>query len=312
MMYAKLLKDSDRVDEATALLDSIISECRAKLETSPGDVAAAAEMAEALLTQGQAEQVRTDLTAFVDGSSDSRVPSDPGLAALYGRASIDVYDELTGHRDDPRRIESSAEQMAASDVDAETLLDLLADAAVSPATTMQAINRIARLSLSSHPAAAQAEEMVRNLRLDGQQSSQVLNLLGMHAIEMKRFDKAQAYLTQANHQTRSKDPMIVNNLAIAIIRSGGDSKQRALDLANTTLTLLPDHPDALSTRGEIYVAMEEWDHAIADLTQALKLRSNSFVVHRLLEKAYNGQSDFPMAAKHGERAVELQATPEPR
>jgi exosortase len=309
MMYARLLKNSDRVDEATALLESILSESRAKLDANPGDVVAASDMAEALLAQGRAEQVRTDLAAFVDSASDSRVPSDPGLAALYGRACINIYDELTGYRDDPRRISSSAEQLAVSNADAETLLNLLADAIVSPATAMPAINRTARLSLSAHPAAVQAEEMVRNLRLDGHQSSQVLNLLGMHAIEMRRFDKAQAYLAQANIQTRSQDPMIVNNLALAIIRGGGDSKERALDLANTTLTLLPDHPDALSTRGEIYVAMEQWGEAIADLTQALKLRGNSFLVHRLLEKAYNGQSDFPMAAKHGERAVELELTP---
>ena len=308
MMYAGLLKNSDRVDEATALLESIISESHAKLEENPGDMVAAAKMAEALLAQGRAEQVRTDLATFVDSASDSRVPSDPGLAALYGRACINIYDELTGYRDDPRRISSSAEQPAVSNVDAETLLNLLADALVSPVTKLQAINRTARLSLSAHPAAVQAEEMVRNLRLDGHQSSQVLNLLGMHAIEMKRFDKAHAYLSQANYQTRSKDPMIVNNLAISIIRGGGDSKERALDLANTTLTLLPDHPDALSTRGEVYVAMEQWDNAIADLTQALKLRGNSFVVHRLLERAYNGQSDFAMAAKHGERAVELELT----
>jgi exosortase len=309
MMYARLLKNSDRVDEATALLESILSESQAKLENSAGDMVAAAEKAEALLALGRAEQVRTDLATFVDTASDARVPSDPGLAALYGRASIDIYNKLTGYHDDPRRISSSAEQLAISSVDAETLLNLLADALVSPATTMQAINRTARLSLSAHPAADQAEEMVRNLRLDGHQGPQVLNLLGMHAIEMRRFDKAQAYLAQANNQTRSQDPMIVNNLAIAIIRGGGDSKERALDLANTTLTLLPDHPDALSTRGEVYVAMEQWDKAIVDLTQALKLRGNSVVVHRLLEKAYNGQSDFPMAAKHGERAVELELTP---
>jgi len=307
VMYARLLKQSDKADEATALLETVVSESREKLEANSGDATAAADMAEAFLAQGLADDVRTHLSAFVADAAGARVPSDPGLAALYGRACIDSYDKLTGYRDDPRKIEVTAEKLAASNVDAGTLINLLADALASPATTKLAVNRIARLSLSTHPAAAQAEEMVRNLRLEGSQGSQVLNLLGMHALEMKRFDKAQMYLAQADNQTRNQEPMILNNLAIAIIRGGGDSKERALELANRTLTILPDHPDAITTRGEIYVAMERWDDAIADLTQALNLRRNSFLVHRLLEKAYTGLSDFEMAAKHCERAVELES-----
>lgn len=307
LMYAGLLKQSDKSDEATALLDTVVSESREKLAANPDDTTAAATMAEAFLAQGRADDVRKHLAAFAVDAAGGRVPSDPGLAALYGRSCIDSYDKLTEYRDDPRKIDVAAEQFAASKADAETLINLLADALVSPATSALAVNRIARLSLSAHPAAAKAEELVRNLRLEGSQGSRVLNLLGMHALEMKRFDKAQVYLSQANNQTRNQDPMILNNLAIAIIRGGGDSQDRALELANRTLTILPDHPDAIATRGEIYVAMERWDDAIADLTQALELRGNSSLVHRLLEKAYTGLSDLEMAAKHGERAAELES-----
>lgn len=307
LMYAGLLKQSDKTDEATALLETVVSESREKLEANPADTTAAATMAEAFLAQGRAEDVRKHLAAFAVDAAGGRVPSDPGLAALYGRSCIDSYDKLTGYREDPRKIDVAAEELAVSKADSETLITLLADALVSPATTALAVNRVARLSLSAHPAAAKAEELVRNLRLEGTQGSQVLNLLGMHALEMKRFDKAQGYLSQANNQTRNQDPMILNNLAIAIIRGGGDSKERALELANRTLAILPDHPDAITTRAEIYVAMERWDDAIADLIQALKLRSDSSLVHRLLEKAYTGLSDLEMAAKHGERAAELES-----
>lgn len=307
MMYSKILMQSGKSDEGSALLESVISESREKLIANPKDTIAAAAIAEALLAQGLADDVRTHLAAFTVDPADDRVPSDPGLAALFCRACIVSYDALTGYRDDPREIDVAAEELSASKADAETLINLLADALKSPATSILAVNRIARLSLSAHPAAPKAEDLVRNLRLEGSQGSQVLNLLGMHALEMKRFDKAQAYLSQANNQTRNQDPMILNNLAIAIVRGGGDSKERALELANRTLDILPDHPDAIATRGEIYVAMERWEDAIADLTQALKLRSNSSLVHRLLEKAYTGLPDLEMAAKHGERAVELES-----
>jgi uncharacterized protein HemY len=80
-----------------------------------------------------------------------------------------------------------------------------------------------------------------------------------------------------------------------------------LQLANETLILLPDHPDALSTRGEVFVAMERWPDAIADLTQSLHHRAKSAELHRLLEKAYLGISDTQMANDHRKRAEELEA-----
>ena len=120
----------------------------------------------------------------------------------------------------------------------------------------------------------------------------MLTALGIHAFVMQRFDKARMYLEKANSQTRGRDPMMLNNLAVAIIGSGR-SKDQALQLANKTLALLPDHSDALATRGEIYIVMERWSDAIADLKESASLRNNNAAVHRLLERAYTGLPDFP-------------------
>lgn len=103
--------------------------------------------------------------------------------------------------------------------------------------------------------------------------------------------------------------MILNNLALAILRdtvAEGDKFDRALQLANQTLVILPDHPDVLSTRGEIYVAMKSWQDAVADLTESLKFRKNSAELHRLLETAYTGLPDPQMAEEHRQRAIELE------
>jgi predicted Zn-dependent protease len=100
--------------------------------------------------------------------------------------------------------------------------------------------------------------------------------------------------------------MVLNNLATAIIRGRGDTNDRALRLANETLVILPNHPDVLATRGEIYIVMERWTDAIADLTESVKLRRNSVEVHRLLEKAYTGLPDLEMAENHRQRASDLE------
>ena len=332
--FARLLKQSGNTEESSNLLDVLIKESQSRLEQDPKDTAAAMLLAEALLVLGRPEDARQLLVTFADDPAISRIPTDTGLATLYGRACLGCYDKLTASNVELRRqaiagsipgsapvADSAASngepQIAINAADASpsrvespepaVLLELLADAVACRSTTTQAIDRISRLRLSSHPAAEAAESLVRQLRLEGPYGGQVLNLLGMHALLMNRFDKATSYLELANIQTRGRDPMILNNLAIAIIRSDEGSEGKALERANETLALLPDHPDALATRGEIYVAMERWPEAIADLTESLKLRSKNAEMHRLLEKAYTGLPDLQMAAEHQQRASALEA-----
>ena len=101
--------------------------------------------------------------------------------------------------------------------------------------------------------------------------------------------------------------MILNNLAIATVRSPNGDPGKALELANRTLDQLPRNPDVLSTRGEIYLALGRWNEAVADLTEALKNRPPNAEIHRLLQKAYSGIPDADMAAEHGRKAAELEA-----
>ena len=305
---ARLKSKNGSSEEAARLLESLIAEAREKLAETPDDVSANSRLAKALLVAGRMSEVMAQLARFAKAPEISTIPEPPELAALYGQACVAEFDQLTGYEGDPRSAslrESSPGQ--ADSVDANQLLGLLNKAYACAATSNQAIDRLSRLSLSTHPAASDAEEMLRQLRLEGTHGATVLNLLGMHALMMDRCDKAKVWLEQANLQTRGRDPMILNNLATAIVRGGGDSNDRALQLANETLTMLPDHPDALSTRGEVYIAMERWPDAIADLTQSLQHRAQSAELHRLLEKAYRGIQDTQMAADHGKRAEELEA-----
>jgi tetratricopeptide (TPR) repeat protein len=303
----RLLRSGEN-SESTQLLETLIEEAQATLKKTPDDVGSLSQLAEAQLTLGRAEDVRALLAKKDAELGQSRIPDDAALAAIYGRACLKNFDQLTGYVPEPvpsQKMNHGSDGLD-STAEAALVLELLDDAFACKSTSHQAIDRLSRLSLSDHPAATGAEDMLRQLRLEGTYGAQVLNLLGMHALMMNRFDKARPYLEQANIQTRGRDPMILNNLATALVRSG-ESKERALQLANETLTFIPDHPDALSTRGEVYVALERWPEALADLTQSLKFRQKSAELHRLLEKAYTGLADPSMAEEHRERAKELEA-----
>jgi tetratricopeptide (TPR) repeat protein len=307
--YGRLLKRSGRENEAVPLLETVAREADERLKLTPDDVPSLAIWAESLLNLGRAKEVREQLAARVKVPNASGRPDNASLETWYGVACIEYYDQLTGYDGDPTKKSdlTAGAAVPAMSQSAEVLLALLADSLDCQQTSIQAVDRLARLSLSSHPAAAGAEEMLGQLRLDGANGAEVLNLIGLHAIVLERCDKAVPWLEQANAMTRGSNPMILNNLATAIVRSGARSKEDALTLANQTLMLIPDHPDALSTRGEVYVAMKRWNDAVADLTEALKLRKDSLLVHQLLVTAYRELSEPKMQELHLKRIEELMA-----
>ncbi len=312
LSYARLLANMDQFDVAENALEPQIQAAKTKLDANPKDVEAAGLLAECLLALGRSSEVRTLLVAFAEKPETSRVPSDGRLATLFGQASLAEYDRISGYKvasaTDP--VASLAGVSVPAGMNGQLAIELLTDGLQSSAVTVLAIDRLARLTLSEHPVAERAEQLVLQLRLEGDFGAKVLNLIGTNALVLKRYEKAKTYLEMANTQLRGRDPMVLNNLATCLVRSTGagkESLQRALDLANQTLTMLPDHPDALSTRGEILVAMSRWNDAIADLTQSLKLRRNNPEVHRLLEKAYRAINDIPMADEHARKAIELES-----
>jgi tetratricopeptide (TPR) repeat protein len=302
---AQLLMKSDKKETALSELESILTTTAEKLKETPDDVATAAIRVEALLTLERFSDAREVLASFTPTKEKTDVPEDAALSQLYGRACIAEFDRLTGFS--PGASPESPFQFTIGE-DVQTPLNLLKSAIDCPSSVMQGIDRLARLSLSEGPVVEPADAMIRQLRMDNQAGTQALNLLGMHALLMKRYDKAINWLELANSQARSRNPQILNNLAIAIIRGRPGDAAKALTLANQTLELIPDHPDALSTRGEVYLAMEKWNEAVADLTAALDHRSENPLLHRLLEKAYQGMNETSMAQEHATRAATLEAT----
>lgn len=310
--YARILVQTQQAAKAAEVLESVMAETRVALASSPQDIVAALKLGECLMVLQKADEAHELLAKFAQDPTKSRIPSDEKLAIIFCQACLLRYDAMSGYK------QGEAVDLAVSlagvavpkDLNTEQAIELLSDAVRCQPTSAMAIDRLARLSLSDHPASARAEEVIRQIRLDGDFGATVLNHIGTHALILKRYEKAKNYLELANTQSRGRDPMVLNNLATCLARAksaDAESLKRALELANQTLAILPDHPDALSTRGEIYVAMARWSDAIADLTQSLKFRRNSPEVHRLLEKSYRATNDAAMADEHAKRALELES-----
>ncbi len=293
LSFARLLTDAGAKDEASAVLQLVELEVGLELLQNPDSVTAAEQKTESLMIGGRPAEALKFLQKLTSRNQAGRIPEAPSLKALFGRASIQVYDSLILSGGVPAGGSENAPQP-----DESTLLQLLADAVSSQTSAAAGMDRLAQLALSQHPAAARAEEMIRQYRLTEASEQEMLNRLGTQALVVGDYQKARTCLEQANQLSRGGNPMTLNNLAIAVARGESRDLTAALELANQALLQLPGHPDVLSTRGEILLELGRWPEAIQDLEQAVSMRRDSREVHELLLRAYTATNATEKVEAH--------------
>lgn len=240
--------------------------------------------------------------------ADHTIPADPEGQLLYGIACLQEFDALSGR---PRKPGPAADYWIPDfttlpDDRPQQLLQLLRMAGAIEPIRLDAADRLARIALLDHPLAEVAEQLILQLRAREHQSAEILNQLGAHAILHQRYEKARDWLEQGSLIAAGKNPAILNNLAIAVLRGKLDTPQRALLLVNEALKLLPNNSELLSTRGEIHVALKLWQNAREDLELSLAARGGRPKVHRLLEQAFRGLLDEASADSHRAMAEALE------
>lgn len=240
--------------------------------------------------------------------ADNTLPADPEEQLLYGISCLQEFDALSGRSRQP----GPAADYWIPDFTTlpgdrpQQLIQLLRMAGAIEPIRLDAADRLARIALLDHPASEVAEQLILQLRARENQSAEILNQLGAHAILHERYEKARAWLEQGSLIAAGKNPAILNNLAIAVLRGKLDTPQKALLLVNEALKLLPNHPELLSTRGEINVALKLWQNAREDLELSLAARGGRPKVHRLLEQVFRGLLDDANAEAHRNMAEALE------
>ena len=302
---ARLMLEAGMAADGEKMLMELIQQSDARLSENPGDSLVLIERAESLLLLKRPRDSRMSLAEKVAGLPKNLSSLEEQLLQLYARACLEEFDSITGYSSAALVKVRKAEDIDFGDADGAEMLQLLQEASRSERSLLSAVERLSRLSLSTHPAAPLAEEATKQLRLNGQTGVLALNLLGMHALLMKRYDRAIGWLEQANAISRSRDPMVLNNLALSLVRGRPEEKGRALELSEQALALIPDNPEALGTHGEINVQLERWDAALKDLVRSVQYQKNNPEIHQLLETTYRALRDDKMADVHKRLAEEL-------
>lgn len=275
------LMQAGRTDEASAVAAQIADSTNKESASQPDRILAA----RCMLAAEQYAAARTFLAA------DGEVPAGEELERLYGSSCIREFDQAASRPPRNPAVPSSwLPSMPGGNEDVRLLI-LLRTAASIPVTRMEAIDRLSRVSLLSGSIAGRAEDFLLQLRSSGTDAENVLIIMGTTAILNERYESATEALQQANSLSMGRNPVVLNNLALATVRNPAGSAQDALTLINQALELVPGNPELLSTRGEIFVTMQRWSDARRDLEESVSIRGGRPKVHRLLQKVWLGLNE---------------------
>ncbi|MEZ6125442.1 MAG: hypothetical protein R3C49_20025 [Planctomycetaceae bacterium] len=297
---ARLWKTVGRNEDVTRTIDQLLKE----LPDSDTSRETAMKRAEILLVADQPEEAWSVLqNADADTSELTDVVRRQWQRLLH-QATLALFDA---------RLSAFDGEDATDDLKEKTeqlVLEPLLKQIESGSATVPMIDRLARLSCSDSPLSARADALLERLLARGSANAAIYNLVGTQALRAGDIQKGRKYLERA-YSLEPANPMVLNNLAISLVRGAASSEQldRARELSNTALSQLPDHPDVLSTRAEIYLAQDRLEDARRDLEISLPHRPESVNIRMLLVKVFTGLNEPSLAAQHQKVLDQLRNAP---
>ncbi|MFN5974574.1 MAG: tetratricopeptide repeat protein, partial [Planctomyces sp.] len=124
-----------------------------------------------------------------------------------------------------------------------------------------------------------------------------------------RIEPAIRWLRMAETSADGRDPALLNNLALALVRSNDRQLlPEALKLASRAVQVAPDNHYMLTTRAEIQLALGDVRAAVSDLELARQVRPDFPETLQLLAKASIQQGNMQQAEQYLQEAAQLQKT----
>jgi tetratricopeptide (TPR) repeat protein len=306
MLLAELLVEAKSPAEASAVLGQIVRESQERLRVDPARLATRVLLADAFRMLRRSDEASALFLELQDAQLLEAVSRSPAALTSRGLAYVAEFDRICGLRIPLVSLELPGDPVIPPGASVEQLIAMLLAATESGTAAVPAIDRLARLVIADGAGTLEAEQALTNLRVDGRHSLLVLNSLSARALSARKYDRSVVWLEVADALARGQNPIILNNLAVAMVRSTPPTPERALDYVERSLVLLPENPDLLSTRAEIYLARNNLRAAIADLEKSVQVRPDRPTTHRLLATTYEATGKGDLARHHHQEAVRLE------
>ncbi len=214
-----------------------------------------------------------------------RIGQTPDDQQVRGLVSLLQFDQLSGYPGDMSLAAASWRVPATTAV--EKMLSLLKDALLRNSTQSAAARRLYRVRRSAVVTQRAFDRWLFEVRAELGSPEQMLLVVGTMALNEEAWQDALYWLDAAVQASRVAPQAAMNNLAIAIVRSGvRDRYPEALTLVNEAFETSPENPDLLASRGEVSIALEQWKAARVDLERVLVLQPEHPDAIRLLPTVY--------------------------
>lgn len=306
MLLAELLIEARAPDEASEVLEDIVRESQESLQRDPQRLFTRVLLADALRMLQRPQEASALFLELQDEKLLSALRESPAALTSRGLAYVAEFDRVCGLRIPMVSLELPGDPVIPAAASVEELTAMLVAATESDTAAVPAIDRLARLVIADGVGAKEAEQALTNLRVEGRHALLVLNSLSARALSARKYDRSVVWLEVADALARGKNPVILNNLAVAMVRSTPPTPEKALEYVERSLALLPENPDLLSTRAEVYLARNNLRAALADLEKSVQVRPDRPTTHRLLATTYEATGKGDLAKHHHEEAVRLE------
>lgn len=308
LLRATALQAAGRAKEADEQIDRLLADFSARKDSlSPIEVAAYSNAFSLKKDYENAHRVVKEAIPRVMQSYDveSMQPDERRQASLetramqlaLGQACVDRYRQLLSDKDFD---------------DAELAMKLLTEALATNTAGYMVIDLLADQVITNGRFVDESDKLLNRLLANGVANADIYHMLGMKALIANNCSRAKVYLNRSVSLNGS-NPIVLNNLALAIVRDESVSKddaQDALRLANQVLEILPGNADGLSTRGEVLIALERWEEARADLESSIRGKKSNITTRELLIRVFEALDEPGLAAEHGRILGELRAAQE--
>jgi len=282
----RLLRRTDRLSEAETELKKYldttgIAQVHGKSRRKVAELLAVAGLYDDArgLLPGKAEEISAS------GGNDGLFQ--PGDCSALAKVCLIEFDALVGH---PGMFSVAARTWTPeipADQSPDYLVGLLKNALQCPRSRLAAVDRLTRLVLSDEIAVASTEQLLLQLRSEGDDLGNILRLMGTRAAESGQVASAVTWLEMASRLSDGDDPVLMNNLAVALVRADGqDNAIVALRLLNRAREIDKQNSEILASRGEVNLFLRDWSAACRDLQESLRLNPQQPGVHRLLAEVW--------------------------
>ncbi len=308
-LLARWRQQAGQTSEANAAFTALAEECRESLEASPEDSVGLTVYMESLIQLHRNEEALRDLTRRIRERPDAALAAPEWYAtvqSLQAAVCLALFDQKVGYS--PETAAAGAPAMAGFVLQGIErgqygwLMELLKTATTSPATRDAAIQRLCGLAMETGPLARRADALLLELRSEGTLAAPVLKIAGMEALLREQPVRAAGYLQMGQLLSLNTDPVVLNNLAMATLKSPDRDVRKAMQYSVQALELVPEHPDLLATQAEILLAMGRPADAVSELQKALRQESTRVEFHELIAEAYSRLKQEDKAEQHRELA----------